>query len=98
MGNLFLSADDGAVVLTYEHPDTLDLPGHRGGLEETIRAYSPVQVADALHRLGAHMPTRAQHSSSMDFASEYGFNSDREAWSVYHAGVATYNIKYNRSE
>ena len=28
MGNLFLSADDGAVVLTYEHPDYDDIPGH----------------------------------------------------------------------
>ena len=98
MGNLFLSADDGAVVLTYEHPDYDDIPGHRGGLEQTIRAYSPVQVADALHKLGIDNPNRLQHSSSMDFASEYGFGEDREAWSIYHAGVAIYNIKYNRSE
>tara|TARA_B100000900_G_scaffold237545_1_gene201695 strand:+ start:1395 stop:1691 length:297 start_codon:yes stop_codon:yes gene_type:complete len=98
MGDLFLSADDGAVVLTYEHPDYDDIPGHRGGLRQTIRAYSPVQVADALHRLGAHTPDRVQHSSSMDFASEYGFNNDREAWSAYIAGASIYNIKYNRSE
>jgi hypothetical protein len=55
-------------------------------------------VADALHKLGADNPNRLQHSSSMDFASEYGFGGDREAWSIYHAGVAIYNIKYNRSE
>jgi len=97
MGDLFLSAEDGSIVLRYEAPDFSDIAGHRGGHVNTTRAWEPVDVADALHVLGAVAPSSVQHSSSMDFASEYGFNHDRDAWAIYNAGVSIYNIKYNRS-
>ena len=97
MGELFLSAEDGAIVLRYEGPDFSDIAGHRGGPITTTRAWEPVDVADALHVLGAVAPSRVQHSSSMDFASEFGFNTDRDAWAIYNAGVSIYNIKYGRN-
>jgi len=32
----------------------------------------------------------AMHSSSMDFAKEYGFNSHGEAWDIFYQGVQDY--------
>ena len=48
-------------------------------------AKSPKVVAYVLKTKG--IADRLLHSSSMDFASEYGFKKDGDAWKLFDAGI-----------
>jgi len=38
-----------------------------------------------------------QHSSSMDFANEYGFKNDSDAWNLWNLSVKTYSKETNQN-
>ena len=38
-----------------------------------------------------------QHSSSMDFANEYGFKNNSDAWNLWNLSVKTYSKETNQN-
>lgn len=71
----FLNANDGAVEATTSF-----------GLKMTFRTAE--ELAKATKELGLNF-SQCYSSSSMDFASEYGFGSDGDAWNLVEVALET---------
>jgi hypothetical protein len=80
----YLKAESGKVVLS------------SGGREDTIIAASnsAEELAAAMKEYG--LDSSLLNSSSMDFASEYGFDYDYAAWDLFDAALtlAGYELEY----
>ena len=75
----FISADNGGIKFYGGRNDEL------GQLNTVGFAKTPKMVAYILQTRG--VADRLMHSSSMDFAEEYGFKSNGDAWNMFDAGV-----------
>ena len=74
----FVSAKDGKIELHMNDDNS--------SMDCTIKSSAnPIILAAIMDDYGFDDTVMA--SSSMDFASEFGFNTDRDAWSIYNAGV-----------
>ena len=63
-----------------------------GGRDDDAMALNPVGFAKTPKMVAYILQTRGvadrlMHSSSMDFADEYGFNNHGDAWKLFDAGV-----------
>lgn len=75
----FISADNGGIKFYGGRNDEL------GELNTVGFAKTPKMVAHILQTRG--VADRLMHSSSMDFADEYGFKNNGDAWNMFDAGV-----------
>ena len=75
----FISADNGGIKFYGGRNDEL------GQLNTVGFAKTPKMVAYILQTRG--VADRLMHSSSMDFAEEYGFKHNGDAWNMFDAGV-----------
>ena len=75
----FISADNGGIKFYGGRNDEL------GQLNTVGFAKTPKMVAYSLQTRG--VADRLMHSSSMDFAEEYGFKNNGDAWNMFDAGV-----------
>ena len=75
----FISADNGGIKFYGGRNDEL------GQLNTVGFAKTPKMVAYILQTRG--VSDRLMHSSSMDFAEEYGFKNNGDAWNMFDAGV-----------
>lgn len=75
----FISADNGGIKFYGGRNDEL------GELNTVGFAKTPKMVAYILQTRG--VADRLMHSSSMDFANEYGFKNNGDAWNMFDAGV-----------
>tara|TARA_Y100000385_G_scaffold269388_1_gene307366 strand:+ start:324 stop:581 length:258 start_codon:yes stop_codon:yes gene_type:complete len=75
----FISADNGGIKFYGGRNDEL------GQLNTVGFAKTPKMVAYILQTRG--VADRLMHSSSMDFAEEYGFKNNSDAWNMFDAGV-----------
>ena len=75
----FISADNGGIKFYGGRNDEL------GQLNTVGFAKTPEMVAYILQTRG--VADRLMHSSSMDFAEEYGFKNNGDAWNMFDAGI-----------
>jgi hypothetical protein len=81
----YMSAEDGALILSTEII---------GGKEYACR--TPYQVADALRDAGGVDEAELLHSSSVDFAREYGFRTHYGAYARWNRGLEIYRKREER--
>lgn len=75
----FISAEDGGIKF-YGGRDDVAMELNPVGFAKT-----PKMVAYILQTRG--VADRLMHSSSMDFANEYGFKNNGDAWDMFDRGV-----------
>ena len=71
----FVSAEDGKVFLSF----------YENGIRKEKGSENPIILADIMKKHGFDDVVMA--SSSMDFANEYGFENNDDAWILWQDGV-----------
>ena len=85
----FLGADNGELEMHY-----MDL-----GVKKMLTAKTVEQVTDCIDKVGGVEEADLFCSSSMDFATEYGFKKDKDAQNLWDAGYLVWHVrKYEETE
>ena len=72
----FVSAEDGKVFLSF----------YENGIKKEKGSENPIILADIMTKIG--FEDTVMGSSSMDFASEYGFKDDGDARKLYNNALS----------